>query len=50
MCRNNPNYAKMEAAHNGGTGTTGGKPNAVDMTLQDALASIEGSKLEGEAE
>jgi YHS domain-containing protein len=50
MCRNNPKYAEMEFAHNGSAGTQEGIPNVGDMRLQDALATIEDSESQGEAE
>jgi hypothetical protein len=46
LCRLNPKYANMEAAHNvGGKGT---EQTAADMTLQRALVAIENSDLEAE--
>jgi hypothetical protein len=46
LCRLNPRYAKLEAAHKGGG--KGREPAAGDMTLQDALAAIDDSDCEVE--
>jgi hypothetical protein len=46
LCRLNPKYAELEAAHK--AGEKAGEPTAADMTLQRALAAIENSDSEVE--
>jgi hypothetical protein len=46
LCRLNPKYAELEAAHKGGG--KAGEPTAGDITLQQALAAIETSDSDGE--
>ena len=46
LCRLNPKYTKLEAAHKAGEGGT--EPTAESITLQSALAAIENSDSEAE--
>jgi hypothetical protein len=46
LCRLNPRYDELEAAHK--AGGKGSEPAAGDMTLQDALAAIDDSDCEAE--
>jgi hypothetical protein len=50
LCRSNPRFAELEAAHKQAQRASGGEPTASDITLQAALADIQESESESDEE